>query len=150
MSARALACETYGPPTERRPRAAQDDNPTVRAAMDTDRVALVILNRSHSIDPPGPPGARRSVLVTTRPAPERLVLDLCAADPGPNAFGGIDQRLTCSFRQRACIHALDRGGQLVHQTVRLTLTQQAFRDQSSNVVHEEVNGILRSKRCPID
>src|SRR3989442_367183 len=55
MSARALACETYGPPTERRPRAAQDDNPTVRAAMDMDRVTLVILNRSHSINPPGPP-----------------------------------------------------------------------------------------------
>ena len=102
-----------------------------------------------------------------------VVLDLCAADPGPNAFGGIDQRLTCSFRQRACIdegvnlinkraklvtcsvrtasiQGLDRGGQLAHQTVRLTLTQQVFRDQSSNVVHEEVNGILRSKRCAID
>src|SRR6266571_8133003 len=55
MSARAFACETYGPPTERRPRAAQDDSPTVRATMDMDRLTLVILNRSHSIDPPGPP-----------------------------------------------------------------------------------------------
>src|SRR5206468_10085675 len=92
------------------------------------------------------------------------------ADLGTNPFSRIPQFLTCSSRQLACadkavdplheraklvaagvhaaaVQAQAGGGELVQQTV---AGQQAFRDQSSNVVHEEFNGCLRSGRSAQD
>ena len=83
-------------------------------------------------------------------------------------FGGIDQLLPRCGRQsaraadeaiyliqaraqlvksclrEASIQARDRRCEFVNKAARLVHAQHAFRDQSSNVAHQELTGILRS------
>lgn len=44
----------------------------------------------------------------------------------------------------ASVQARERGGELFQQTVSLALAQLPFRDQTLNVVHEVMDGLLRN------